>query len=372
MSPSESHLPHKVAQRYCHTLGAVADYLVPLSEGCSVATTTVEEVLGKTLSVVHGSCKFEPVHASVSTNQVKFRIEFTDGRTFNGLVVVRMVAYDALATAYAVIRVDSSALDGHMKVAQLRLVEAAEALRSKVYSSLPWGYRLASLLLQVRVAADPQSFGRLVYGVFLLSGVRGMPPTPEVPTSTKEIDRLPRTYGLEFGTAAKALAARILTDEDQVDDLLSAVALKVLSEPTLRRAIAGKPIAEAKSYIFKVISNQAKDVLRHQKVRLHQLLDDTVGDPSSWAALGRLIPERERNDIEDELKAAVSPRFLPDLPTYLDLLLDGHSNKEIAEKRLLPSLREQPISQQALAKYRTKVKEVLERHFQVQSCLMTG
>lgn len=122
-------------------------------------------------------------------------------------------------------------------------------------------------------------------------------------------------------------------------------------------------------YVYKVIGNQAKDVLRYQKVRQHQLLDEAVHDPSAWAALGRLIPERERDDIEDELKAAVSPRFVPDLTTYLNLLLDGYSNKEIAEKRLLPSLKEQPITHQALAKYRAKVKEVLERHFQVQSCL---
>ena len=41
---------------------------------------------------------------------------------------------------------------------------------------------------------------------------------------------------------------------------------------------------------------------------------------------------------------------MPDLPLYFDLLLDGFSNKEIAEKRLLPSLESHPISQQAMAK----------------------
>lgn len=63
----------------------------------------------------------------------------------------------------------------------------------------------------------------------------------------------------------------------------------------------------------------------------------------------------------------MSPRLLPDLPLYFDLLLDGHSNAEIAEKRLLPSLRERPISQQALATYGSKLKQVLERHFDVQA-----
>ena len=63
----------------------------------------------------------------------------------------------------------------------------------------------------------------------------------------------------------------------------------------------------------------------------------------------------------------MSPRLLPDLPLYFDLLLDGFSNKEIAEKRLLPSLESHPISQQAMAKYRDKLKNVLRRHFEIRA-----
>jgi hypothetical protein len=37
---------------------------------------------------------------------------------------------------------------------------------------------------------------------------------------------------------------------------------------------------------------------------------------------------------------------------------------------MLPNLREKPISQQALAKYRSKIREVLERHFEVQAGLL--
>ena len=61
----------------------------------------------------------------------------------------------------------------------------------------------------------------------------------------------------------------------------------------------------------------------------------------------------------------MNPRLAPDLALYFELLLNGHSNKEIAERRMLPSLREKPISQQMLARYRDKVRSVLERHFDV-------
>jgi DNA-directed RNA polymerase specialized sigma24 family protein len=163
------------------------------------------------------------------------------------------------------------------------------------------------------------------------------------------------------------VARKFFPQDIDVDELLSSIGLKVLTDPTFQRAVAGRPLAEAKSYVFRAISNRARDMLRSNRVRQHDVLDDLVGDPASWSTLGEMIPEREQAQIKKELESVVSLRLLPDLPLYFDLLLDGHSNAEIAEKRLLPSLRERPISQQALAKYRSKLKQVLERHFDVQA-----
>lgn len=236
-----------------------------------------------------------------------------------------------------------------------------------VYSSLPWGYRVAALLFRIRFGSDPEGFGRLVYGIFLLHGVTGMPEASIVPKTTREIDRLPKGYGHDFGVAARNLARKFFTEDDQVDDLLAAVSLKVLSDSTLHRGITGKPLSEAKSYVFRAVANRARDMLRSQKVRRHDDLDDLVQDPSSWSALGDLIPAREQDQIRQELEAAVSARLLPDLPLYFDLLMDGFSNAEIANKRMLPSLKQRPMSQQGLAKYRDRLKAVLEKHFQMAS-----
>jgi hypothetical protein len=40
---------------------------------------------------------------------------------------------------------------------------------------------------------------------------------------------------------------------------------------------------------------------------------------------------------------------------------------KIAERRMLPSLQDHPLSQQALAKYRNRLKGVLEQHFEVRA-----
>lgn len=232
---------------------------------------------------------------------------------------------------------------------------------------MPWGCRVASLLFQLRFASDPESFGRLLYGVFLLQGVTDLPPTPVTPRNTREIDRLPKGYGREFGLAARTVARKFLSNESDVDELLSMVAIKALSDATLHRAITGKPLSEARSYVFRTVANLARDVLRSQKVRKHDVLDDVVTDPTSWSALGDLIPEQEKSRIMESLERSVSPNLAPDLPMYFSLLMDGFSNKEIAERQMLPSLKDKPISQQMLARYRDRLKAVLEKHFDVRS-----
>ena len=74
-------------------------------------------------------------------------------------------------------------------------------------NSVPWETRLASVLFNVRFAADPATFGNLAYGVFHILGVEGLPRTPVVPTTVREIDRLPNDYGLEWRARNKMFLA---------------------------------------------------------------------------------------------------------------------------------------------------------------------
>ena len=248
-----------------------------------------------------------------------------------------------------------------------RLIQAANELRRKVYASLPSGMRLASVLFNLRFAADPGTFGNVAYGVFHLLGVEGLPRTPVVPKTFSEIDRLPNDYGLEFGNRAQTIARKYLHEQDDVEEVLSMVAMKLLSNESLRKSIKGKYIRDAQNYVLRAVQNLSIDFLRTQKAHRYEEISDLIREPGSWEGLEELIPEAEQERIKKELEESVSPKLLPDLPLYFDLLLDGYSNKEIAEKRLLPSLESHPISQQAMAKYRDKLKNVLRKHFEIQA-----
>lgn len=254
-----------------------------------------------------------------------------------------------------------------MDLAKARLIEASHALQRKVYASLPWGVRLGHLLFNLRYAADPSTFGKLAYGIMLMQGVEGLPRTSIVPTTIREIDRLPRAYGLEFGNRAQAIARKYLRSDDDVAEVLSKAALKLVSSDSGKTALKGKTVRDAENYVLRLVQNQALDFLRSQKVRRYEDISEMINEPGSWDNLAELIPEAEQERIKEELESAVSPKLMPDLPLYFELLLDGHSNKQIAEDRMLPSLKEKPMSQQGLAKYRDKIKDVLRSHFDVQA-----
>lgn len=248
-----------------------------------------------------------------------------------------------------------------------RLIGAAEALRRQVFASLPWGLRVANVLFQLRFAADARSFGRFVYGMFHMLGVNGLPCTSRVPQTIREIDRLPDGYGAEFGQKARRVAAKYLRHTDDIDEALSIVALKLIGNKSVEDSVRGTDLQQAENYVLRMVQNQALDVVRRERVRRHEDITELLREPGSWENLGELIPEREQEQIRREIEQSVSPRLAPDLVTYLDLLLEGVSNKSIAEQRMLPSLRERPMSQQGLAKYRDRIKQVLQRHFEVQA-----
>ena len=96
------------------------------------------------------------------------------------------------------------------------------------------------LLFNVRFAADPATFGNIAYGVFHILGVEGLPRTPVVPKTIREIDRLPNNYGLEFGNRAQNIARKYLHEQDDVEEVLSMVAMKLLSNESLRKSVRGQ------------------------------------------------------------------------------------------------------------------------------------
>jgi DNA-directed RNA polymerase specialized sigma24 family protein len=255
-----------------------------------------------------------------------------------------------------------------MNQAQERLITAVQDLRKRVYSSFPWGLRVARLLFEIRYGAEPAAFGRLTYGLFMLYGVLGLPRVDVVPKTIRDIDKLPRDFGNEFGFKCRNTAAKYLRFADEIEELLSSLVVKLISSDSVRKALDGEQLHRAESYVLTMIRHSAIEKLRSDKVRRHEDIAELIEEPSPhWDQLGHILTEREKDQLSIELEKAVSRRLLPDLPLYFQLMMEGYSNAEVAEQRMLPSLKEKPISQQALAKYRAKLKEVLERHFEVRS-----
>jgi len=246
-----------------------------------------------------------------------------------------------------------------------RLIQACQELRRKVYASLPWGIRLARALFELRFGGTSEDFGRTAYGLFLMYGVTGMPETKIVPKNTREINKLPKTYGSRFGKRVEGVARKFVRGNDaDLEDLMAFMWSKLFTDQTLKDLVAGKPLDEAERIVMRSIQNVAKDWLRYEGRRRHEDIDEMVNAPGGMEQLNDVLLESEKEEIMSDLERAVSDRLAPDLPLYFQLLLEGYTNSEIADKQMLPSLKDSPMSHQALAKYRKKIEEVLLKHIE--------
>ena len=248
-----------------------------------------------------------------------------------------------------------------------RLIQAATDLRRKVYNSLPWGFRVAHILRQVKFATEPSVFGQSIYGLFLLYGVENMPTPPAIPTSTRDFGKL-KGYGREFGAKAFHYALKIFSrdrfKDEKAQEVLSNTVLKLLSDSSLESKLAGKPLLYAENYVYKTIHSVAIDFMRRDR-GTHENIEELIEEPASWDNLEDIIPQAELAQIINELERSVNLNNMPDIALYFQLLLEGHSTDEIAREKLLPSLQEKPMTQQGLRKYEAIIKNVLEKHFGV-------
>jgi hypothetical protein len=260
----------------------------------------------------------------------------------------------------------------------MSLVTAALALRRKVFASLPWGYRLANLLIKL-ARSDTDGWAQTVYGLFLMYGVTDMPPINgqpaelSTPATTNEIRRkLPSNYGSDFGGAAYGKVLKVLGNMlDAVPEVMQDVVLELMQpNTTLAKGLKGKPLGEARAIIMTTLGNRALNRIRGVK-REESLTDDEglekVIKDQSYQQLGEVIPERVIKLIERDLARSVNPKLYKDLPLYFKLLVDGYEDSEILKNKMLPFLEswgpyehKQYVNWQNT--YKSKIKKVLERH----------
>jgi hypothetical protein len=97
---------------------------------------------------------------------------------------------------------------------------------------------------------------------------------------------------------------------------------------------------------------------------------NTISNPSDWSALEELFGRGELSAIAKEIERKMSrnPDLAADMPLYLQLRVDGYSDRDVIDGQMLPSLKEKPLSQANWSKtYLPVVKEVLEKRYEVRT-----
>ena len=249
-----------------------------------------------------------------------------------------------------------------------RIIQASHDLRRRVYATLPWNYRLASLLFELRMGGTAEDLGRTAYGIFLLYGVTNMPETPFTPKTTREIGRLPKSYGADFGKKLeKVVKGYTYNHKEDTEDVLALLWTKLLSDPALKRLLEGKPLNEAEKIVYTTVRNLATNKYNFNKKKLRNTdLESLVEEPASadFSKLDTILLESEKEDIIEELERLGKGQLGRDLPLYFKLLVDGYTNTEIAENQMLPSMKENPMTQQGLARYRKEIERVLTKRIE--------
>jgi DNA-directed RNA polymerase specialized sigma24 family protein len=225
-------------------------------------------------------------------------------------------------------------------VAQHVLRRRAVDLRRRIYASLPWGYRLASLLLVL--AGDAlDAFGRSTYAEFIRAVVRGMPDTPSGKPAFDLIqdverrgpDAVPVGYGRLFAARVYKILISKFADPEIAEEAMSQVLLQVARRKV--HVANGATLQEAEALIITIALNAARDLLRSRRRRQERSLvrDDEdsqavveVEDPGAFERLDKLLPVSELRAVLRELEG-IHPRA----PEWLRARLNGDSGTEIAE-----------------------------------------
>lgn len=207
-------------------------------------------------------------------------------------------------------------------------IATVETLNRRIYASLPWGYRVAQVLIKLSYNLT-ETTGRVFYSLFLKSGVEGMPPGAEPGTKP---ERLPRGYGHAFGQKIYAFVLKKVRNPDLAAQVLSELLMKVAKGQF--KVDKGVHINKAESYVFQSAARAVVDVLRETKGRKDrnqdrkfEELDINLSDPSAFRELDELLPQYDLDQLLEELED-INDRA----PSWLKAQLEGLSNVELAEQ----------------------------------------
>jgi hypothetical protein len=229
------------------------------------------------------------------------------------------------------------------------LLRQAEHLERKVFSSLPWGFRLATVFLALDQSSI-DSWGRQMGALMLKAGVTDMPdPGPRWNPEKPNAEHLPRGYLFDFAKKAYGVALKKSGNPDDAGDAMMDIMMAYLSG---KKSIDALPMKSAMSFVLKGVDWAAGDIRKKNKggeSTTHDdegdettldLVDDAFEanpywneDPNAFRKIEDTFPG---NAWEREVLPAVN-KVHPDMMRYFQLLSEGVPGKHIVEKGLLPN-----------------------------------
>lgn len=257
---------------------------------------------------------------------------------------------------------------------QYKIAARAENLSRRVYASLPFEYRVARLLIQLKVASIADTYGRALYAEFIKAGVTGMPDVGKMPAEelrerfiqkgNQAASLLPIGYGGRFGRGLMALAQKGLgqfRSEDNALELLQSIMTELYGGT--QQAIKGVSLASAESYIKKRVMWRAADFRKRIKDQKNvsltnpqtQLQIDLMDERSLQKFVQLLGPTGEKTLFN--AMRYVDPKHPDRAWNWIEAQLQGKSGRDIAEEwGVAPSMVTQWV-----ARYQEAIKDAFQR-----------
>lgn len=254
------------------------------------------------------------------------------------------------------------------------LIARLRDLNRKIYSSLPFGYRLAQVVLHM-ASGLTDTVGKVFYAEFLKSGVEDLPPIdgqPALAVADKyegRPERLPKGYGAKFGTRIFATLLQKVRSPELAEEILSQLMLNVARR---KFSFAGMTLSKAENFVITSAMNLVTDHLRGEFGRGKErrkrdlsldtpisdtgTIEDLLSDPSAFKSLDTMLSHSELSRMTEELD-----RLNPRAAEWFTAKLNGDKSKEIAEAwGVTPA-----AVSQFESKIIPKVKEILYKYLDV-------
>lgn len=219
-----------------------------------------------------------------------------------------------------------------------KLLIAGNELRRRIWTSLPWGLRLANVFVRLS-ASHWEAFGIGMFQVFQKAGVEGMP----------EDRGAFHRAAVEFGQKAYKMLLAKSRNPTVTAEVLSSFFLRFF-EAGKEHLKPGSSLKDAENYVFVGLNRQLINYFRERSQRGHESLtrEDDEGestvdleDPHVFQEFEKKFPAWKMPALKRELE-----RIHKDAPLYVQLLAEGYDSNEIVgdARKGIPSMLPHPVT----------------------------